>query len=94
MQLGLLTKLHKWFISPGAVAFANGDTACPSGYAFGVPRSAQQNSALRTAAVLANGNNFADVALNYNDITISGCWVVGGDTCPYYDVVSICLIVL
>lgn len=74
---------YTWRLSSEFVFYSDGDTVCPSGFAFSVPRTPLENSHL--LSTLRSSNVGSDpVYLNFNSLDVAGCWVRGTNaTCPY-----------
>ncbi|TPX46131.1 hypothetical protein SeLEV6574_g03393 [Synchytrium endobioticum] len=74
---------YQWVISGGQEYHWNGDSLCPMGYRFAVPRSPIESTFLYNALA---GTSNDQIWIDYNSNSLKNCWVVGGNTkCPYYD---------
>ncbi|QIX01181.1 hypothetical protein AMS68_006698 [Peltaster fructicola] len=78
---------YDWQISTSGLPYDRVDQACPENSIFTVARTALENEYLlhawRTARM---SNSISDELLfvNFNDLDVSSCWVIGQNTtCPY-----------
>ncbi|TPX32568.1 hypothetical protein SmJEL517_g04378 [Synchytrium microbalum] len=79
-----ITNPYNWTIPDGIEYYWNGDSLCPATYRFAIPRSPIEATHLHN--VLLNTPNIDRLWIDYNSVSLKGCWVVGGNTvCPYYD---------
>ncbi|OBA24258.1 hypothetical protein METBIDRAFT_10412 [Metschnikowia bicuspidata var. bicuspidata NRRL YB-4993] len=64
------------------------DEICPEGFSAGIPHLSLEQFSLRS--VLVSKNVLHPVWIDLNDITVSGCYVLGGPyaLCPYQEVLS------
>ncbi|KAF2137158.1 uncharacterized protein K452DRAFT_302193 [Aplosporella prunicola CBS 121167] len=82
---------YTWRISNSSAAYNDGETRCPEGTYFDVPRTALENtyllSALRESAAADPEAFDLDLALwiDFNSLDTPGCWVVGATTRCYYN---------
>lgn len=80
---------YQWTISDAMVPYDRVDLACDDDQTFDVPRTALENSYLVSAwqeyKAGSNDDGLDEMLwLNFNDLDVSSCWVVGQNTtCPY-----------
>jgi hypothetical protein len=77
---------YLWRLSSSKAVYSSGDTICPAGSSFAVPRTALENQHLLSAVSQRSGDAVKDptVWLNFNSLDTEGCWVYGVNSiCPY-----------
>lgn len=78
---------YNWQISTSKLPYDRVDQACESGSVFTVARTALENRyLLNTWRMVRTANSISDelLFLNFNDLDVPTCWVVGQNTtCPY-----------
>jgi hypothetical protein len=75
-----------WRVSSSKAVYSSGDTICPTGSSFAVPRTALENRHLLLAISQRTGDAAQDqiVWLNFNSLDTERCWVYGvNSVCPY-----------
>lgn len=80
---------YMWSISSEEASYSKAGVSCQDNAAFTVPRTALENTYLLHAwkqYMKANGIRDELLWLNFNDLDVKNCWVIGQDTpCPYQD---------
>ncbi|KAK3703845.1 Maintenance of telomere capping protein 6 [Vermiconidia calcicola] len=78
---------YRWSISDSETSYANAGAGCEDGTEFTAPRTALENEYLAHAWREAVSTQDLDdnlLWINFNDLDIKACWVVGQNaTCPY-----------
>lgn len=78
---------YEWSIGSQSLDYTLAELPCPSGTVFTAPRTALENQyLLHQWQKVRNDQNIHDALLwvNFNDLDVEGCWVVGQNvTCPY-----------
>lgn len=80
---------YEWTISDAMVPYDRVDLACDNDQTFDVPRTALENTYLvaawRDYKAGSNDDGLDEMLwLNFNDLDVNSCWVVGQNTtCPY-----------
>ena len=78
---------YEWSIGATSTAYIKADIPCPEGSAFTAPRTALENEYLLhhwRQAIRERNINDNFVWMNFNDLDVEGCWVIGQNvTCPY-----------
>lgn len=81
---------YEWRITYAAAPYDRINLACDDGSAFDVPRTSLENAHLLSTWRSYINNEDDDSGtllwLDFNQLDISACWVIGGNsTCPYAD---------
>lgn len=79
---------YDWTVTSTAAPYSRINLACPSNTMFDAPRTALDNAYLLTAWRAYQRSRDDDAGpllwLDFNDLDVSACWVVGvNTTCPY-----------
>jgi hypothetical protein len=78
---------YEWSIGKISTAYTTADIPCPDGSLFTAPRTALENEYLQHHWRKAIREREIDdnlLWMNFNDLDVQGCWVVGQNvTCPY-----------